>query len=202
MSGDTAKTLNDLVDDENEEGVEDAKANDGDEKDVPPKEDGGEEQKPDGDAEEGKQGEDEEAKEKVERPDHIPEKFWDSEKGEFNVDGALKAYGDLEKEMHKLKNPDIPENYEVKIDDEKYPDLDLPEDDPLLVRYKEHAKDKGWTQDRFDEGLEMFIDAMRNQAEIQFQSEVDELGGMEKAKERIGKVKKWAKASFTDETYQ
>ena len=48
----------------------------------------------------------------------------------------------------------------------------------------------------------MFIDAMRNQAEIQFQSEVDELGGMEKAKERIGKVKKWAKASFTDETYQ
>lgn len=31
------------------------------------------------------------------RPDHIPEKFWDSEKGEVRVDDLAQSYGELEK---------------------------------------------------------------------------------------------------------
>ena len=31
------------------------------------------------------------------RPDHVPEKFWNAEKGEVNVDALLKSYSELEK---------------------------------------------------------------------------------------------------------
>jgi len=30
------------------------------------------------------------------RPDHVPEKFWDAEKGEVRIDALLKSYGELE----------------------------------------------------------------------------------------------------------
>lgn len=35
--------------------------------------------------------------EKPQRPDHVPEKFWDAEKGEVNLDNLLKSYSELEK---------------------------------------------------------------------------------------------------------
>lgn len=34
-----------------------------------------------------------------ERPDNIPEKFWDAEKGQLNTDALLKSYSDLEKQF-------------------------------------------------------------------------------------------------------
>lgn len=34
---------------------------------------------------------------KPKRPDHVPEKFWDAEKGVINTDALLKSYGELEK---------------------------------------------------------------------------------------------------------
>jgi hypothetical protein len=41
--------------------------------------------------------------EKPQRPDHIPEKFWDAEKGELRTDALLKSYGELEKARQKTK---------------------------------------------------------------------------------------------------
>ena len=43
----------------------------------------------------------EEPKEVPQRPDNIPEKFWDSEKGEVKVDAVLESYSSLEAEMSK-----------------------------------------------------------------------------------------------------
>lgn len=39
----------------------------------------------------------------AQRPDHIPEKFWDSEKGEVRVDDLAKSYSELEKGKSKPK---------------------------------------------------------------------------------------------------
>jgi len=39
--------------------------------------------------------------EKPQRPEHIPEKFWDAEKGEVNVDAMAKSYAELEKSKAK-----------------------------------------------------------------------------------------------------
>lgn len=38
------------------------------------------------------------------RPDNIPEKFWDVEKGELRTDALLKSYGELEKARQKAKD--------------------------------------------------------------------------------------------------
>lgn len=41
---------------------------------------------------------------KTKRPDHIPEKFWDAEKGEVRLDALLKAQQDAERELSRLRN--------------------------------------------------------------------------------------------------
>lgn len=35
----------------------------------------------------------------AQRPEHVPEKFWDAEKGEIRVDGMAKSYAELERRM-------------------------------------------------------------------------------------------------------
>jgi len=37
----------------------------------------------------------------AERPDHIPEKFWDTEAGEVNVEAMAKSYSELERVQSK-----------------------------------------------------------------------------------------------------
>lgn len=69
------------------------------------------------------------------RPEHVPEKFWDAEKGEVRVEAALKSYSELEKRNSGLRQahraeyekevfgarPEKAEGYEVKAP-EKAPD--------------------------------------------------------------------------------
>lgn len=43
---------------------------------------------------------------KAERPAHVPEKFWDAEKGETNVEALLKSYAELEKMRGKPEGKD------------------------------------------------------------------------------------------------
>jgi hypothetical protein len=45
---------------------------------------------------------------KTERPAHVPEKFWDAEKGAVKVDDVLKSYGELEKKIGQPKTPETP----------------------------------------------------------------------------------------------
>jgi hypothetical protein len=52
------------------------------------------------------------------RPDNIPEKFWDAEKGELNSDALLKSYTELEKKGTKPeenKTPEAPKSEAEKV---------------------------------------------------------------------------------------
>jgi len=98
---------------------------------------------------------------KGKRPDHIPEKFWDAEKGTVKTDEMAKAYATLETAHGKLKgNPamkgDVPEKAEdyfgdkgltipddIKIDRVK----DIPADDPALLAAAKAAKEAGIPRD-------------------------------------------------------
>lgn len=46
---------------------------------------------------------------KVARPDHIPEKFWDAEKGVVRTDELAKSYAELESKAGKPATPETPE---------------------------------------------------------------------------------------------
>jgi hypothetical protein len=49
----------------------------------------------------------EEAPVAAERPEHIPEKFWDDEKGEVNVEALAKSYSELEKAKSSGKEEEV-----------------------------------------------------------------------------------------------
>jgi hypothetical protein len=57
------------------------------------------------------------------RPEHVPEKFWNADKGEVNVDALLKSYGELERTRSttttttETKDPAAPPKIDTPTDD-------------------------------------------------------------------------------------
>lgn len=81
-----------------------------------------------------------------ERPEWLPEKFFDPKKGAKYEDLA-KSYGELEKQFRSgaHKAPDDG-NYDVKI----FADKGVKDDDPALQAYRTWAKEYGVSQKAFD----------------------------------------------------
>lgn len=136
------------------------------------------------------------------RPEYVPDKFWDAEKGEMRVEDVFKSYSELEKKLTEAgKQNQAPEEYEVKVP-EKYADtLEIPEDDAMMNAYKSFAKDRGFTQKQFDDNLEFFVDFMNSKAVEEQEAELEELGGKEKATEQIKKVRLFLKSRLSPESY-
>lgn len=91
-------------------------------------------------------GMDHQAEEAIERPDWLPEKFFDPKKGAKYEDLA-KSYGELEKQFRAGKHK-APEdgNYDIKI----FADKGIKDDDQVVGAYKEWAKNFGISQQAFD----------------------------------------------------
>jgi hypothetical protein len=102
---------------------------------------------PDADKDKGK---------KAERPEHIPEKFWDPEKGEIRHEAMAKAYQDLEKKLG--NNKKAPDDYKIELDDDlkKLFQADKVESDPMLKWFKDYAKSNNFTQEMFNDALKGF----------------------------------------------
>ena len=100
------------------------------------------------------------------KPEYINVKFWDSAKGEVNVEKLGSSYNSLEKklgqrtdELTKQKRTDIenernskvPEKYELtmpEIPDDV--DLEVNEEMPLLKWWSETARSMGISQDQYN----------------------------------------------------
>lgn len=53
----------------------------------------------------------------AQRPDNVPEKFWDAEKGELKVDDVLKSYTEMEKKMSQTDDKSADDNADNNNDD-------------------------------------------------------------------------------------
>lgn len=138
----------------------------------------------------------------VERPEHIPEKFWDKDNKTIRVDDLVKSYSEVEKELHKTKNANkAPDEYEVVVPDEYKEVVELPDDDPMLVAYKGYAKENDFSQSQFDANLNFFIDFMNKQAADDQAAEIEKFGGEAKAKETIANVRTFLKNRLSPESY-
>jgi len=97
------------------------------------------------------------------RPEHIPEKFWDTKKGEVNTEAMVKAYGDLEKAHGELKRggKDVP-----KTAEEYFPDgIDLPDEvDRLSIDGPDDPGLKAWGEicHKYGLGKEMATNLARD----------------------------------------
>lgn len=110
-----------------------------------------------------------------ERPAYIPEKFWDKNKGEPNLEAMAKSYAELEKNFRSGKHK-APEGGKYALDAVAGK---IAEDDPLLGKYAAWAGKYGLPQAAFDELLGE-VTAMAGetveQAQISARAEREALG--------------------------
>ncbi len=112
------------------------------------------------------------------KPDTIPEKFWDADKGEVRVDALVKSYLELEKKMSApssagslLTIPATPEEYEVSVKDNLFePDMEL--------NKRLHAK--GFSAEQVQEVYDLAVEQMVPMildmaAEFQAEREIERL---------------------------
>ena len=128
----------------------------------------------------------EDVEEKIpERPDYVPEKFWDKEKGKLRDEDVFKSLGELEKQFSQGKHK-APENY----DDTVLADAGYNKDDQIVGAYTEWAKENKISQKAFDDlaGSIIGMAGEREQEEkLNSEKEMEKLGpnGKEIVKQNI-----------------
>ena len=122
------------------------------------------------------------------RPDWLPEKFWDAENG-VQSENLAKSYSELEKKFRQGK-PEVPEQYDMS----KVTDAGVPQDDPVLNTYADWAKKAGISQDDFDQ---LASQVLENASEQQTEAAFDREAEMKKlgvnAEEVVDEYLTWAR---------
>jgi len=148
------------------------------------------------------------------RPEYIPEKFWNQDTGEVNVESLSTSYNSLEKKLgqrtdeltkqirtdiEQERNAKIPEKYEIKMPEiPEDVNIEVHEDQPLLKWWGETAKSMGLSQDQFNEGINQFVqNEIAGLPNIEQESQL--LG--DNAKDRIESADLWAKKHLSENAY-
>jgi hypothetical protein len=159
----------------------------------------------------------EQPKKVADRPEWVPENFWDKDKGEADYEGMAKSWGDLRKkvsmrsddlaktlkedlEKERLgKRPESADKYELRLP------KDVPEDawewndkDPLLAYARDLAFNTGMGQDEFDKLVGTYVESeLARLPDIE--AETKRLG--EKGKERLERMDNWLAANVSKGAY-
>tara|TARA_Y100001951_G_scaffold103820_1_gene113604 strand:- start:295 stop:1041 length:747 start_codon:yes stop_codon:yes gene_type:complete len=148
-----------------------------------------------------------------ERPDYIPEKFYNPETGEIRTEEMAKSYTQLEafskgkeaemeeKIINKLAaehEENIPEKYELPALPEGIT-VEMVEENPMFSWWTNVAKENGMSQEEFEGGVVQYVDIMMgNQPDMETEMKV--LG--ENGKARVDAVDAWAQKTFPPEEYE
>jgi len=139
----------------------------------------------------------------IERPEHIPEKFWDNESKSVRHDDVLKSYNELSSRFGAFTG--APEAYEFTLSEqlaENGIELDL--ENPLISQFTEMAKESNMSADMANKLINMFVEGQyadslgADEAETaRVSSEMEKLG--DNAVQRVSNITNWAKANLTPE---
>tara|TARA_R100000734_G_C3317256_1_gene110223 strand:- start:1821 stop:2564 length:744 start_codon:yes stop_codon:yes gene_type:complete len=147
-----------------------------------------------------------------ERPDYIPEKFWNAETGEARTEEMAKSYTQLEtfskgkeeemeeKIIEKLANEhaeSIPEKYELPALPESVT-VEMVEQNPMFDWWTNVAKENGMSQEEFETGVSQYVAVMID-AQPDIDKEMEILG--ENGNDRVNAVDLWAQKTFPPEEY-
>tara|TARA_R100001530_G_scaffold78990_1_gene55120 strand:- start:830 stop:1594 length:765 start_codon:yes stop_codon:yes gene_type:complete len=149
----------------------------------------------------------------AERPEHIPEKFWNTETGELRQDDMIKSYNNLEKfatgkkeemkeatlaELKAEADELVPEKYELPKLVEGITE-EMVRENPMTEWWEEKCKEFGLSQDQYEEGVNKWVDIIMKSGP-NLETEMDKLG--ENAKDRIDAVTNYAKTQFPPEEFE
>lgn len=140
----------------------------------------------------------------TERPDHIPEKFWND--GKVDVDGVLKAYTELEKKLSTPAEPSPTTPEETPAAEDNASAEETAEATPKAFDYnaamEEFARDGALSEATMKtleaagipkEAVDMFIAG----AEAQANAQIAELQNMVGGEEEYGRMLSWAATNMT-----
>jgi len=139
------------------------------------------------------------------RPNGLPDKFWDEEQASVRTDALVKSYLGLEKRFGGLETNGVPENandYAIN------PSSELVQPDAALNARLHGA---GFTQNQAElvyelasEYLHPLVSQMSDEMAAQHQIGrlADEFGGEEKWREVSTQLANWGKANYAPEVYQ
>jgi hypothetical protein len=139
------------------------------------------------------------------RPEDIPEKFWDAERGEIRTEALLKSYSELERKMGSMPSLDIPsspEEYAIKVDDP------LLQSDPD-INGRLHAA--GFTRQQAQLVYELAAERLTPmiaevasvfEAENQIARLVDHFGSAEKWRQAAQQITAWGKSSLPGQVFK
>lgn len=139
------------------------------------------------------------------RPEDIPEKFWDSDRGELRSEALLKSYIELERKLGSIPSLDIPqssEEYGIKLED------------PLLqsdadINQRLHAA--GFTRQQaqlvYDLAAERLTPMIAEvasafEADSQITRLVDHFGSQEKWREASRQITAWGKSALPSPVFE
>jgi hypothetical protein len=128
-----------------------------------------------------------EAVEAAERPDYIPERFWDSETGAPNVENLGKSYNELNSKFGGFTG--APKDGYAPIEGFK-------EGDELVSAFTEYASKINMNQEAFSEGWELLSTALGVDKEVTVENELAKLG--DNAQQRIDKVDNYLKNNLPE----
>lgn len=154
----------------------------------------------------------------AERPEYLPEKFWNTEEGSPNVEGLAKSYTEIESkfgqrasalreeiesEIKKPREgvPESAEGYTYELSKEGLPEgweIQSIDDDPMLGWWRDTAFDRGMTQDEFQAGINKYME-MQVAGIPDKSAEMKSLG--ENAQERIDRVDLYLGKNLTEDEY-
>lgn len=130
----------------------------------------------------------EDEKEIPERPEYIPEKFWDAKTGKVREQEAFKSLAELEKSFSKGKHK-VPDEYDTEVLTSKGYDLE----DPMVKTYVDWAKENGVNQKGFEDLANQIISISgqtKDDYEYEEKAELEKLGN--NAEAIIRSNKQWA----------
>ena len=139
------------------------------------------------------------------RPEDIPEKFWDGERGEIRTEALLKSYTELERKMGSMPALDIPsspEEYAIQLDDP------LLQSDPD-INGRLHAA--GFTRQQAQLVYELAAERLTPmiaevasvfEAENQIRRLVDHFGGAETWRQASQQITAWGKSSLPSQVFE
>ena len=141
----------------------------------------------------------------AERPEWLPEKFWNDGKPDY--ENLSKSYVEAEKAIH-TKKEELSTQIKTEIEEERKKALPespdnytLPEipdtyntETPLMEGWKKYCHSNGLNQDAFNAGIDLFINS---QPQYDLEAEKNKLG--ENANQRIEAVSLWVNKHFGEQ---
>ena len=153
--------------------------------------------------------------EENEMPEYVPEKFWNKDLNEINVEEMGASYKALEKrlgqrteelagtireevladikgtapEAYEIQLPELPEGVNIDVDPEQ----------PLLQWWEQTARSKGLSNEDFNKGIEAFVNN-EVAALPDRDTQINLLG--ENANVRIESADLWAKKNLSENSYE